>query len=161
MDVLPACSERDGPVLLTARRGRDPLPRRPACGILVQSHPVCPLPGGLRGGTTTAPASGEGTHDRHLQPGPDSRSAQYESVDVGNEVADALDHFRGTWDDKREMLTKGMRNVGDMVQGTADGFDVFDNDMAAKVQELIEDRGMSARAARDDLHWRPDHLPEQ
>lgn len=68
-------------------------------------------------------------------------AAQYESVDVGNEVADALDHFRGNWDDKRELLTKGMRNVGDMAQGTADVFEGFDNDMAAKVRELIEDRG--------------------
>lgn len=67
-------------------------------------------------------------------------AAQYDPADVGREVADALDHFRGNWDDKRELLTKGLRNVGDMAQSTADVFEEFDEAMAAKVREILEPR---------------------
>lgn len=67
-------------------------------------------------------------------------AAQYDQADVGREVADALDHFRDNWDDKRELLTKGLRNVGDMAQSTADVFEEFDEAMAAKVREILEPR---------------------
>lgn len=67
-------------------------------------------------------------------------AARYEASEVGSEVADALDHFSGNWDDKRELLTKGLRSVGNMASSTADVFEDFDRDMAAKLQEILEPR---------------------
>ena len=66
-------------------------------------------------------------------------AAQYDEVDVGRQVTDALDHFADNWDDKRELLTKSMRNVGDMAQGTADSFEEFDQEMASAVRTILEE----------------------
>jgi len=66
-------------------------------------------------------------------------AAQYDSADVGRQVADALDHFTDNWDDKRELLTKSMRNVGDMAQVTADSFEEFDQEMARSVRTILEE----------------------
>ncbi len=67
-------------------------------------------------------------------------AAQFDERDVGSQVADALDHFNGNWDDKREMLTKGMRSVGAMAQGTADVFEDFDQEMANQVEKILEEQ---------------------
>lgn len=65
-------------------------------------------------------------------------AARYDRADVGRAVAAALDDFADSWDDKRELLTKSMRNVGSMAQGTADSFEDFDQAMATSVRELLE-----------------------
>ena len=66
-------------------------------------------------------------------------AARYDRDDVGREVAAALDDFADSWDDKRELLTRSMRNVGDMAQGTADSFEEFDQEMAKAVTTILEE----------------------
>jgi len=66
-------------------------------------------------------------------------AARYDAADIGSDVAGALDHFADSWDDKRELLTKGLRAVGDMAQGTAQVFEEFDDAMAAKVETILDD----------------------
>ncbi|MCW2616600.1 MAG: hypothetical protein JWN08_3594 [Frankiales bacterium] len=66
-------------------------------------------------------------------------AARYEQADVGRQVADALDHFADNRDDKRELLTKSRRNVGDMAQATAASFEEFDQEMAKAVKTILEE----------------------
>lgn len=65
-------------------------------------------------------------------------AAQFEEPEVGSQVASALEHFSNNWNDKRELLTQGMRNVGDMAQSTADSFEEFDQQMADQVATILQ-----------------------
>lgn len=65
-------------------------------------------------------------------------AAQFDEPEVGSEVASALEHFSNNWNDKRELLTQGMRNVGNMAQSTADSFEDFDQQMADQVVAMLE-----------------------
>lgn len=66
-------------------------------------------------------------------------AARYDRDDVGREVAAALDDFADSWDDKRELLTRSLRNVGDMARQTADSFEEFDQEMAKAVTTILEE----------------------
>lgn len=66
-------------------------------------------------------------------------AVSYEPADVGHlAVHGALEHFRNNWDDRRELLTKSLHNIGSMAQGCAETFDRFDREMAAKVRTILD-----------------------
>ena len=58
--------------------------------------------------------------------------------DVGHRaVADALDDFAGSWDDKREKLTGSLRDVGKMATDSASTFEGVDEELAAAVTDIL------------------------
>lgn len=65
---------------------------------------------------------------------------RWDAEEVGHRrVADALDHFSGNWDDKRELLTRSLREVGEMANGSAETFREVDEELAAKVRDILEE----------------------
>jgi hypothetical protein len=68
--------------------------------------------------------------------GPDTR---WDREDVGHRrVADALQHFAGSWDDRRELLTRSLREVGEMATASAETFRDVDEQLAAEVRGILE-----------------------
>ncbi len=64
---------------------------------------------------------------------------RWDREEVGSgRVADALDHFAGNWDDKRELLTRSLEEVGEMATSSAETFREIDDELAAKVEEILE-----------------------
>jgi hypothetical protein len=64
---------------------------------------------------------------------------RWDREEVGSDrVADALDHFAGNWDDKRELLTRSLEEVGEMATSSAETFREIDDELAAKVEEILE-----------------------
>lgn len=60
--------------------------------------------------------------------------------DVGHRaVADALDDFAGSWDDKRSTLTTSLCEVGDMATSSAATFREVDDQLAADIEAILED----------------------
>lgn len=65
---------------------------------------------------------------------------RWDPEEVGHRrVADALDHFAGNWDDKRELLTRSLTEVGDMAVASAETFAEVDNELAAEVRGILEE----------------------
>lgn len=54
-------------------------------------------------------------------------------------VADALQEFAGSWDDKRGKLTTSLREVGDMATSAASTFREVDDQLAAEIEAILED----------------------
>jgi hypothetical protein len=64
---------------------------------------------------------------------------RWDREQVGSpQVADALDRFAENWDDKRELLTRSLEEVGEMATSSAETFREVDDELAAKVQEILE-----------------------
>jgi hypothetical protein len=53
-------------------------------------------------------------------------------------VADALEGFADSWDDKRERLTASLRDVGTMATESAQTFQDVDDQLAAEVAGILE-----------------------
>lgn len=53
-------------------------------------------------------------------------------------VANALEDFAGSWDDKRERLTTSLRAVGEMATASAQTFQEIDDELAGQIQEAVE-----------------------
>ncbi|RBY96222.1 hypothetical protein DQ237_10170 [Blastococcus sp. TF02-8] len=59
--------------------------------------------------------------------------------DVGHRaVAEALEDFAGSWDDKRELLSGSLRDVGKMATDSASTFEGVDDELAAAVTDILE-----------------------
>lgn len=68
-------------------------------------------------------------------------ATRWNPEEVGHRlVADALDDFAGSWDDKRNRLTTSLHSVGEMAAGSADTFRDVDDRLAAKVRQILEEK---------------------
>jgi hypothetical protein len=64
---------------------------------------------------------------------------RWDSGEVGHRrVADALGEFAGSWDDQRSKLTTSLRAVGDMAVDSAETFQQVDDELAAKIEGIVE-----------------------
>jgi hypothetical protein len=64
---------------------------------------------------------------------------RWDPEEIGHHrVADALEHFAGSWDDKRELLTRSLDEVGEMAASCAETFQGVDDELAAKVTEILD-----------------------
>jgi len=63
----------------------------------------------------------------------------WDDEEIGHRrVADALDDFAGSWDDKRGALTTSLREVGDMATSSAATFREVDDRLAAEIGAILE-----------------------
>ena len=63
----------------------------------------------------------------------------WDREEVGHRrVADALEGFDDSWDDKRERLTSSLRSVGTMATDSAQTFQDVDDQLAADVAAIME-----------------------
>lgn len=63
----------------------------------------------------------------------------HDAEDVGHRsVFDALERFADSWDDKRELLTRSLRDIGAMATESASTFEEVDEKLAAKVRQALE-----------------------
>ncbi|TKJ34220.1 hypothetical protein [Blastococcus sp. CCUG 61487] len=70
-----------------------------------------------------------------------ARRTSWDAEDVGHRlVADALDGFAGSWDDRRELLTRALRAVGAMATESAATFQDVDDQLAAEIRAVLEPR---------------------
>lgn len=67
---------------------------------------------------------------------PDTR---WDAEEIGHRsVAGALEHFAASWDDRRELLTRSLTEVGEMAGTSADTFAQVDEELGAKVRDILE-----------------------
>ena len=65
---------------------------------------------------------------------------RWDDEEIGHRrVADALDDFAGSWDDKRGKLTTSLREVGDMATSSAATFQEVDDQLAADIEAILEE----------------------
>ncbi len=57
---------------------------------------------------------------------------------VHHKVIDAMDNFKGNWDDHRDHLADKLDKLGDLAIQTADSFTKTDEDLASKVRDAME-----------------------
>ena len=68
-----------------------------------------------------------------------AQDTSWDAEEVGHRsVADALERFAGSWDDRRELLTRSLTEVGEMASASADTFAQVDEELAAKVRDVME-----------------------
>ncbi|HEU0103148.1 MAG TPA: hypothetical protein VFR07_12595 [Mycobacteriales bacterium] len=70
----------------------------------------------------------------------DGRSAAtaWTPAELGHRtVVAALEHFADSWDDKRELLTRSLRSLGEMAESTADTFHEVDEQAARAIREAV------------------------
>lgn len=67
-----------------------------------------------------------------------AESTRWEAGDLGHRrVVDALEEFADSWDDKRELLTRSLRSLGDMASSTAETFEDLDVRTAREVADAV------------------------
>lgn len=65
--------------------------------------------------------------------------ADYTTDDLAHsKVVDAMDNFRGNWDDNRDHLADKLGKLGELATTSADWFTKTDDDLAKKVREAME-----------------------
>lgn len=70
-----------------------------------------------------------------------ARRTSWNAEDVGHRlVSGALDDFADSWDDRRELLTRALRDVGGMAEESAKTFAEIDDQLAAEVRDILEAR---------------------
>lgn len=63
---------------------------------------------------------------------------RWDPEEIGHpSVSDALDDFAGAWDDKRDRLTHSLHSVADMATQSASTFQGVDDQLAAKVEQIL------------------------
>lgn len=68
-----------------------------------------------------------------------ARRTSWDREGIGHRwVADALEEFAGSWDDKREKLTASIRDVGRMATDSAQTFEDVDEQLAAEIAGILE-----------------------
>lgn len=55
-----------------------------------------------------------------------------------SKVVDAMDNFRGNWDDNRDHLADKLGKLGNLATKAAEGFTEADQELAKKIRELME-----------------------
>jgi hypothetical protein len=70
-----------------------------------------------------------------------TRRTSWDAEDVGHRrVSNALEGFADSWDDRRELLTSALRDVGGMAEESATTFQEVDDRLAAEVRDVLESR---------------------
>jgi predicted protein tyrosine phosphatase len=68
-----------------------------------------------------------------------TQRTSWDAEEVGHrKVSDALEDFADSWDDRRELLTKALRDVGRMATDSATTFKEIDDELAADVRGIME-----------------------
>lgn len=57
---------------------------------------------------------------------------------VHSKVVDAMDDFRGNWNDNRDHLADKLDKLGELATKAADGFTQQDEDLARQIREAME-----------------------
>jgi hypothetical protein len=67
------------------------------------------------------------------------RRVDADAAELGHPaVVDALEHFVGNWDDKRELLIRSLTEVGEMASAAEETFRQVDEDLAKEIRSAME-----------------------
>jgi hypothetical protein len=57
-----------------------------------------------------------------------------------SKVIDAMDNFKGNWDDHRDHLADKLDKLGDLAIQSAESFTKTDEDLASKIRQAMEEK---------------------
>lgn len=58
---------------------------------------------------------------------------------VHDKVVDAMDNFRGNWNDNRDHLADKLGKLGDLATTAAESFEEADAELARQIRDVLED----------------------